>query len=308
MVSWRSVFWLMWFDVLFSSASPEKVSEFANRPKTATILQAKQQQGANRYGGGRRGGRDSDEDEDEDNARAIEVARRADQRHKEMHRDRERDGRGDRDRDRQERRGGGRRNWGDDDEEEDRDYPEDRRGYDRAAQPARGQRDEYPSSSSHSNRRGGYDEDERDARGRNRDRDSQRDSQRDRESGRGQQWAGASGGRDVQQQQQQVSSQRQSQDRGGSQSAHLQPQQASLVQAQPSAGLSLPGPLVIVPPDLSDMRAFLTTPLPKNVGTLQCYIRRNKSGTNKLFPIYSLYLKVRTVLTSTGCTCNCRAG
>jgi hypothetical protein len=47
----------------------------------------------------------------------------------------------------------------------------------------------------------------------------------------------------------------------------------------------------IVPPDLSDMRTFLTSPLPRNVGTLQCYIRRNKSGTNKLFPIYSLYLK-----------------
>lgn len=47
-----------------------------------------------------------------------------------------------------------------------------------------------------------------------------------------------------------------------------------------------------MPPDLSDMRAFLTSPLPRNVGVLQCYIRRNKSGTNKLFPIYSLYLKV----------------
>eukprot|EP01032_Pedospumella_encystans_P019660 gene19660-22358_t len=40
-----------------------------------------------------------------------------------------------------------------------------------------------------------------------------------------------------------------------------------------------------------DMRAFLCSPLPRNNGVLQCYIRRNKSGTNKLFPIYSLYLK-----------------
>ena len=48
---------------------------------------------------------------------------------------------------------------------------------------------------------------------------------------------------------------------------------------------------VIVPPDISNMRKFLTTPIPKNCGVVQCYIRRNKSGTNKLFPIYSLYLK-----------------
>ena len=39
------------------------------------------------------------------------------------------------------------------------------------------------------------------------------------------------------------------------------------------------------------MRRFLTTPVPKNCGVVQCYIRRNKSGTNKLFPIYSLFLK-----------------
>lgn len=55
---------------------------------------------------------------------------------------------------------------------------------------------------------------------------------------------------------------------------------------------SQPVPMAIVSPDLRDMRTFLTSPLPKNNGTLQCYIRRNKSGTNKLFPIYSLYLKV----------------
>lgn len=44
--------------------------------------------------------------------------------------------------------------------------------------------------------------------------------------------------------------------------------------------------------DLSNMRRFLTTPVPKAAGTVLCYIRRNKSGaTNKLFPVYSLYLK-----------------
>jgi len=53
--------------------------------------------------------------------------------------------------------------------------------------------------------------------------------------------------------------------------------------------------MAIVAPNMTNMREFLTSPLPKNNGTLQCYIRRNKSGTNKLFPIYSLYLKVCSV-------------
>jgi len=44
--------------------------------------------------------------------------------------------------------------------------------------------------------------------------------------------------------------------------------------------------------DLSNMRRFLTTPVPKAAGTVLCYIRRNKSGaSNKLFPVYSLFLK-----------------
>jgi tubby-related protein 1 len=43
--------------------------------------------------------------------------------------------------------------------------------------------------------------------------------------------------------------------------------------------------------DLSDMKAFLTTPLPKEAGTVQCQIRRNRDGTNKLHPTYTLYLK-----------------
>lgn len=60
-------------------------------------------------------------------------------------------------------------------------------------------------------------------------------------------------------------------------------------------------PLTIVSPDLRDMRAFLCSPLPRNNGTLQCYIRRNKSGTHKLFPIYSLYLKVT-------CCASCMSG
>lgn len=36
---------------------------------------------------------------------------------------------------------------------------------------------------------------------------------------------------------------------------------------------------------------FLLSPLPRGKGVVQCYIVRNKSGTNKLFPVYSLFLK-----------------
>jgi hypothetical protein len=50
--------------------------------------------------------------------------------------------------------------------------------------------------------------------------------------------------------------------------------------------------------DLSDMTRFLTRPLPRGAGIVQCHIVRNKSGTNKLYPIYSLYLKVFTLTLS----------
>jgi len=43
--------------------------------------------------------------------------------------------------------------------------------------------------------------------------------------------------------------------------------------------------------DLSDMRTFLMSPVTKDAGIVQCSIRRNKSGTNKLFPEYSVYMK-----------------
>jgi tubby-related protein 1 len=46
------------------------------------------------------------------------------------------------------------------------------------------------------------------------------------------------------------------------------------------------------PLNLSNMKRFLLTPLPRECGVVQCYIRRNKSGAlNKLYPMYSLYLK-----------------
>eukprot|EP00981_Chlorochromonas_danica_P005912 scaffold1236_cov170-Ochromonas_danica.AAC.3 len=58
-----------------------------------------------------------------------------------------------------------------------------------------------------------------------------------------------------------------------------------------NGSMATPARSIVVPPDLSNMRRFLTQPLPKACGVVQCYIRRNKSGTHKLFPIYSLYLK-----------------
>jgi len=135
------------------------------------------------------------------------------------------------------------------------------------------------------------------------DRDYDREPERENGNGRGGKWTGATGGRDVQAPSSSstgdarnlgevaaVNSSTHStltnnvNSRG---SAGAGSNNHSNASSQPSANI----PLQIVPPDLSDMRSFLTSPLPKNVGVLQCYIRRNKSGTNKLFPIYSLYLK-----------------
>lgn len=43
--------------------------------------------------------------------------------------------------------------------------------------------------------------------------------------------------------------------------------------------------------DPESMKSFLLSPLSKCAGTLQCYIKRHKSGRNKLHPEYRLYLK-----------------
>ena len=44
--------------------------------------------------------------------------------------------------------------------------------------------------------------------------------------------------------------------------------------------------------DSARMREFLTSPCPKEAGTIQCYIRRHKVGAKKsLFPEYRVYLK-----------------
>ena len=43
--------------------------------------------------------------------------------------------------------------------------------------------------------------------------------------------------------------------------------------------------------DLRDMRKFLTTACPRRAGVVQCSIKSNRSGTNKLFPEYAVYMK-----------------
>jgi len=43
--------------------------------------------------------------------------------------------------------------------------------------------------------------------------------------------------------------------------------------------------------DLGDMKGFLLNPVPKAAGVVQCYIRRNRAGTNMLFPRYIVHLK-----------------
>ncbi|CAK4066373.1 unnamed protein product [Aphanomyces euteiches] len=43
--------------------------------------------------------------------------------------------------------------------------------------------------------------------------------------------------------------------------------------------------------DLTDMKAFLQRPVPKSYDVVECYIERNRTGANKLFPEYCLYMK-----------------
>ncbi|CAM9896198.1 unnamed protein product [Ectocarpus fasciculatus] len=43
--------------------------------------------------------------------------------------------------------------------------------------------------------------------------------------------------------------------------------------------------------DLSDMKRFLLSPCPRAAGVVQCYIRRNKTRANKIFPEYTLFMK-----------------
>jgi hypothetical protein len=50
-----------------------------------------------------------------------------------------------------------------------------------------------------------------------------------------------------------------------------------------------------LPVDTSDLKSFLVSPIQRSCGIVQCYIRRDRSGTNKLFPLYSLYLSVSSI-------------
>lgn len=43
--------------------------------------------------------------------------------------------------------------------------------------------------------------------------------------------------------------------------------------------------------DLSNMRDFISKPLKKDNDIVECYIERNRSGKNRLYPEYCLYLK-----------------
>eukprot|EP01138_Halocafeteria_seosinensis_P015407 gb/GECG01015724.1/.p1 GENE.gb/GECG01015724.1/~~gb/GECG01015724.1/.p1 ORF type:complete len:505 (+),score=67.99 gb/GECG01015724.1/:1-1515(+) len=45
------------------------------------------------------------------------------------------------------------------------------------------------------------------------------------------------------------------------------------------------------PFDFSDMRSFLTKPLPIDAGVVQCYIERKKTGLKWMYPEYYLYMK-----------------
>lgn len=291
-----------------NDASPEKNSEFdrrggpkSNQPPSRGIASTEN---------GRRNERFSDDEDDDPRYRRAEQRMR----------DRERQNN---DRDRGHRRSSGgrsRNNYEDDDDEDDDDY------YDRRYQ-RRNERDDREDrrdrggskSRGYDNRR---DYDDRSPPNRGRDDDYYRD---DRRGSGGGKWTGASGGREVNQnyhnnnrdprerdyfQQNDHQDNRYNTDDRYNSNYNNRGDPSAVPAASPARSITAhaqheyagspinkgappgsPGGPPIVPPDLSDMRRFLTTPLPRECGIVQCYIRRNKSGTNKLFPVYSLFLK-----------------
>jgi tubby-related protein 1 len=44
-------------------------------------------------------------------------------------------------------------------------------------------------------------------------------------------------------------------------------------------------------PVFSDLRKFLTSPVSKSFGMVQCYVKRSSSASNMFYPKYSIYLK-----------------
>lgn len=154
------------------------------------------------------------------------------------------------------------------------------RGDNRSGQDERGNRREQESRSKNNTRR--------DPRDRDRDRspsdvyedeEEERpvrydyDEEEDQDRGRGERW-GASNSR----------SPRDAREKEP-------PVEARAPKAAPVAKAVKKEAVARTPLNLTDMRSFLLSPLPKSCGICQCYIRRNKSGTNKLFPLYALFLK-----------------
>uniref|UniRef100_A0A7S3MBZ0 Tubby C-terminal domain-containing protein n=1 Tax=Spumella elongata TaxID=89044 RepID=A0A7S3MBZ0_9STRA len=302
-------------------ASPEKDSEFTKKSRSNN----QNNSSVPRYGRNQERGYSDDEDD----ARAADAHRRAEARRaaerdrdiggRDSGRDRDRDGGGkfgngsNSNRRSNEGRSGGRRQFRDDEDDDDlEDDFQRRNGNNYNSSRSRNnnsnrddQQQQAPSSSTYrNNNSNNY--------GSNRDDDSfdgghrgQSQSQSyNNQSNQGGKWAGATGGREVYGSTAPNSA-------GTDRDRNYGKNEVSVVQHAPQASVVVNGqtpsrspnphtnnssnpqsvPLALVSPNLSDMRAFLCSPLPRNNGVLQCYIRRNKSGTNKLFPIYSLYLK-----------------
>jgi hypothetical protein len=233
---------------------------------------------------------DEEEEEEEDENKRIGASRRAEQRRADSYGN---GGGGN-----GARKGRGRRDDEEDEYEYDRDR--DRRGKDRKDDG----RDGRDGRDRESDRDGPRSRDEGDRRGRYQDDEDDYQDGRYQDRGGGGKWAGATGGRDVQQVRGQAVPMGRSMDsmrssdtpdrEGAGVVAVAMPVMSSFSSSSApmhSNGKSLESSTTLTSPNLSDMRRFLMSPVPKNCGVLQCYIRRNKSGTHKLFPVYSLFLK-----------------
>jgi len=61
--------------------------------------------------------------------------------------------------------------------------------------------------------------------------------------------------------------------------------------AQPKPASKIPFNMADLNLNDSNIKSFIMEPCPRKAGAVQCYIKRNKSGLNKLFPEYSVFLK-----------------
>ncbi|KAJ1438177.1 Tub family-domain-containing protein [Ochromonadaceae sp. CCMP2298] len=262
-----------------NDASPGKDSEFTKKNRNQQDIRTS----ADRSNNSRSRNKYSDEEEDEDENKRAGLRR---------------DGRDGRDRAEQRREGysNGRKGRGRDDVEDEYEYDRDR---------DRRTKGKDKDSRDQGERRGRYQDEEDDYDGHYQDR------------GGGGKWAGTTGGRDVQGREAResrghggqatavgredflrssseapISSERGDRgDRGDREGAGVVAVAMPVMSSFSSAPVQSKGAADVTSPNLSDMRRFLMSPVPKKCGVLQCYIRRNKGGTNKLFPIYSLFLK-----------------